>query len=128
MDARTVAIPAEDDSGLEAERSAHFGRAPFFVIARVEDGEVVESHAALNPPRDEVGHGYVAMMLAAAGVTDIITASIGPGMRTRLEMTGVRLWHDADSATAVRAIERLFAGELLPIADGDVHGHRSSDR
>lgn len=128
MDARVVAVPVEDDTGLGSERSAHFGRAPFFAIVRVEDGAIGESRIALNPPGDEVGHGYVAMMLASAGVTDIITASIGPGMRTRLEMTGVRLWHDSDSATAARAVERLFAGELLPIADRDVHGHRPSDR
>ncbi len=35
-----IAIPAEDDKGLESKVSGHFGRAKYFVFVDVEENQI----------------------------------------------------------------------------------------
>ena len=46
---RLIAIAAEDDRGLDGEVSAHFGRCPAYVLARVSDGQIGEAKVSRTP-------------------------------------------------------------------------------
>lgn len=122
---RTVAIPCESSDGLDALRSAHVGRAPFFVLVRIaEDGSLGPARIERNPADESSGHGVVAAMLVGEAVTDLVVEGIGEGMRTRLVPAGVRIWRDTRSETAGDAARALAAGVLAPLAEADVHpGH-----
>jgi len=51
-----IAIPAEDDKGLESNVSGHFGRAKYFVFVDVEDNEI-KGHEVVEVPFEEHGPG-----------------------------------------------------------------------
>ena len=45
---RRIAIPIDEDKGLDSLTSPHFGRAPYFALIDVEEGKVVGFHAKEN--------------------------------------------------------------------------------
>ncbi len=47
-----IAIPAEDNRGLESNVSRHFGRAKYFVFVDVEEGKT-ENAEVVEVPFDE---------------------------------------------------------------------------
>jgi len=119
-----VAIPCEEGKDLDAERSAHFGRAPAFALVRLERDSIAAWWIAPNPATFASGHGAVATMLLDEGVTDVVTAGIGVGMYQRLAREGVLVWREQDAATVASAIEALIEGRAVPVAESDLHeGH-----
>lgn len=51
-----IAIPAEDDRGLESSVSGHFGRARYFVFVDIEGNEI-KGHEVVEVPFEEHGPG-----------------------------------------------------------------------
>lgn len=121
----TVAVPSELPGGLTAHRSTHVGRARAFTLIDVgHDGSIGQVRVLVNPADDTSSHGVVATMLVHEAVTDLVVEGIGEGMRTRLVPAGVRIWHDASSATVLDAVRAVAAGLLAPLGEGHVHpGH-----
>ncbi len=46
-----VAVPIEDNKGLDSKISPHFGRAAFFIIARTRNGDIIDYKILENPAR-----------------------------------------------------------------------------
>ncbi len=126
MDRAIVAVPSQTPAGLEAPRSSHFGSAPYFIVAQVEQGRITHVRAISNQSDTQGGHGQIARALIEDGLTDIITAGIGQGMRSKADSAGVNIWIDRDSPSVGEAIAGLLAGSLPRATDADVHaGHRA---
>ncbi|USH00131.1 NifB/NifX family molybdenum-iron cluster-binding protein [Thermococcus argininiproducens] len=51
-----IAIPAEDDKGLESNVSRHFGRAKYFVFVDLENGKIKNTEV-VEVPFDKHGPG-----------------------------------------------------------------------
>ncbi len=51
-----IAIPAEDNRGLESSVSRHFGRAKYFVFVDIEDNEI-KGYEVVEVPFEEHGPG-----------------------------------------------------------------------
>jgi hypothetical protein len=51
-----IVIPAEDGNGLNARLSEHFGRAPYFIIVELEDGNI--SNVQVVPNESEHFGGF----------------------------------------------------------------------
>jgi predicted Fe-Mo cluster-binding NifX family protein len=51
-----IAVPSVDDRGLESEMSAHFGRAPYYTLVDVENGEIT-GYKVVKCPFSEHGPG-----------------------------------------------------------------------
>lgn len=80
-----VGIPTDDGTAV----SEHFGRSRHFLIARLENGKLVERTLVENPHNkesdDAVGHGRVLKMLTDNKVTKVICSNLGPRMVDNLE-------------------------------------------
>lgn len=118
-----VAIPSQDPNGLSAERSEHFGRAPYFVVAETAAGGLISVRTIENPTSEAAAHARVTGALAKAGVTDVLVADIGSGMRGSLGAAGVRIWHDSSSATVRQSLEAFVSGSLDPLGDDETRSH-----
>jgi len=45
-----IGVAAEDESGLEAEISMHFGRCPYYIILEADDRKIREPVAVIRNP------------------------------------------------------------------------------
>jgi len=79
-----VGIPTND--GLTV--SEHFGRSKYFLVAKVENGSLIEKNLIENPHNkekdDQVGHGMILKMLTDNKVGKVICTNLGPRMLDNL--------------------------------------------
>ena len=82
-----IAIPCENAS-LDADVSMHFGRAPFFAIIDVRDGEIVNVEFVRNPFEEHMP-GQIPRFLHSLGVNVIIAYGMGVKARMFFESFGI---------------------------------------
>ncbi|MDO8914536.1 MAG: NifB/NifX family molybdenum-iron cluster-binding protein [Coriobacteriia bacterium] len=105
-----IAVPTEGEGGLEAPRSAHFGRADSFTVVDVVDGAVASASVLVNGPHEHGGCGAIVQRLAAAGVGAVIAGGMGGGPRSAFAAAGIPVYFDAVSRTPREAVEAYLAG------------------
>ncbi len=79
MDKIKIAISAKGNN-LDGEVSDVFGRSPYFIIAKVENGEIKGTEIIENKSADQMGGAGIstAQMVAEKDVKIIITGNVGP--------------------------------------------------
>ena len=75
---RLIAIAAEDDRGMNAEVSAHFGRCPFYVLADIDSGSITGSRVVANPHFGAHQPGVMPDYIRSLGADVIIAGGMGP--------------------------------------------------
>ena len=74
-----VALATDDDRGLEAVLSHHFGRCPYYVLVDIQDNKVKEVSSVKNPAYDSHGQpGEVPSFINSLGAHVIISGGMGP--------------------------------------------------
>ena len=74
-----VALATDDDRGLEAVLSHHFGRCPYYVLVDIQDNKVKEVSSVKNPAYDSHGQpGEVPSFINSLGAHVIIAGGMGP--------------------------------------------------
>lgn len=84
----------------------HFGHTRTFKLYEVRDGAIA---AAQLVDAGGAGHGALADMLRALGVTDLICGGMGAGARTALREAGIDV-HAGVRGAADAAVAQLLAG------------------
>ncbi|RKQ63367.1 putative Fe-Mo cluster-binding NifX family protein [Thermovibrio guaymasensis] len=82
-----VAVPLEGSSGLDSPVCEHFGRAPYFALITVKDGEVEVD--IFENPIVEHSAGAIPQMLAEQGVNRVIATRIGEKARAFFNQLGI---------------------------------------
>ena len=75
---KRIAVAAEDDGGLQANVSAHFGRCPYYTMVEVEGKEITLSYRVENPFQNSHGsEGEVPNFIRSQGADVIIAGGMG---------------------------------------------------
>jgi len=75
---KRIAVAAEDDRGLEANVSAHFGRCPYYTMVEVEGNKMTLSYNVENPFYGAHGDpGQVPTFIRDQGADVIISGGMG---------------------------------------------------
>jgi predicted Fe-Mo cluster-binding NifX family protein len=106
-----VCIPVTSDEGLKSPVSAHFGSAPFFMLADDEGGELrtIANQDLIH------AHGQCQPLAAIQGerVDAIVVGGIGAGALAKIQAAGVKvLWSDHPT---VEATLLALGGPGLPL-------------
>ncbi len=123
-DTHKIAVPTNGIGGLDASRSAHFGRADSFTIVDVADGAIVGENTLINPPHVHGGCGTTVAMLARAGVTAAIVVGMGGGPLAAMNANGMTPLFDDESATPRAAVDAFLSGRVVVFGgDNTCRGH-----
>lgn len=114
-----VAIPSEDERGVDSPVDQHFGRAPVYTIVDT-DTDAVET--VENDSHHFGGSGHPPEIVADAGAEVVVAGGIGRGAVTRFEDRGIPVYRGA-TGTVAEAIEDWEADALEQVGPEDVHGH-----
>ncbi|WP_461863875.1 NifB/NifX family molybdenum-iron cluster-binding protein [Thermococcus sp.] len=71
-----IAIPAEDNTGLESRVSGHFGRAKYFVFVDIE-GDRIKGAEIVEVPFDEHGPGDLPNFIKEHGGEVVLAYGMG---------------------------------------------------
>jgi predicted Fe-Mo cluster-binding NifX family protein len=88
-----LAIPSIGIKGMREVVSPVFAKAPVFTVIDIVEGEVKELRKEKNPASDlKQGSGPIAAKnLKDMGVDVIVTGEMGPGARTLMEISGIKV-------------------------------------
>ncbi len=116
-----VTIPLEEPKE-DSPLSKHFGRAEYFLIAKVMKGKVKEKKVIKNPVLEESGKGPMKEFLKGArlaefmvrkeGVTDLITTNIGELAFSLFLRHRILVWKGDPAANALENLEKFCSNEL----------------
>ena len=97
----------------------HFGKTETFKVYEVEDNKVVSSEVIGS---NGTGHGALAGLLAAQGISVLICGGIGGGAQTALAEAGIEVYSGAQGNTD-EAVEAYLKGELTSAGTTCDHHH-----
>ncbi len=119
-----IAVATEDNRGLEAVISQHFGRCPYYVLVEVDNGETGEVKALENPFYGSHGQpGEVPAFIKSTGAHVIIAGGMGPNAIGFFEQFGIQVVTGV-SGMVQEAIKLFLSGRIQsasPCRDNDPH-------
>jgi len=120
-----IAVTAETDQGLDSLVAQHFGHAPYFVLAQLENGEIKTAEAIPNPYAEAHEPGQIPAFIHQQGAEVIISGGMGGRAIAFFEEMGVKTATGA--AGTVREALRAYRQGTLPAAaacaESASHGH-----
>lgn len=121
-----VVVTAENDAGLKAPVSGHFGHSPYFSVIELIDGKVEKVKPRPNPHAVDHKPGQVPTFVKDLGAEVIITGGMGENAAKIFEKFGIQAFAGAEG-TVEQALAAYIAGELSTAKacahDGHGHGH-----
>lgn len=118
-----LAIPSESPDGLASMRSGHFGHAPYFTVATIEDGAVTAVESVKNVDHDEQGCGGVIDYVISLDVDGILTVGMGRPPLTRFTQAGITVYSEHETPLVQGALDRFVAGEVDEMSIDDACSH-----
>jgi len=109
-----IAISCQDYS-LESIIDQRFGRCKYFLIADIENNQIIKTEAVLNQGAEQ-GHGAgikASEQIGELGVNAVITGDLGPNATNVLKKLGIKSYHA--SGKAKDAINDLIDNKLEEI-------------
>ena len=123
-----VAVSADDDRGLEAVVSSHFGRCPYYVLVDLEEQEVEAARVVANPFFGQHRPGQVPGFIRSQGADVMLTGGMGGRAVAFFEQYGIVPVTGA-AGTVRRTLEQYLGGELQgaePCTESVAHGHEEA--
>jgi predicted Fe-Mo cluster-binding NifX family protein len=75
---KRIAFTSEENTGLNAQMSMHFGRCPYYIIVDVEGKEIKKVEAVANPYFNNHTPGVVPQFINELKANVIIAGGMGP--------------------------------------------------
>ncbi|WP_270405226.1 NifB/NifX family molybdenum-iron cluster-binding protein [Candidatus Collinsella stercoripullorum] len=110
-----VIIPVENELGLAAPRSGHFGHAAYFTVATIDNGEVTSVETIKNVDHDQAGCAGVIDFALSQNVDAIIATGMGMPPFTRFTAAGVTVYAERETPLAGDVLAKFVAGEVSPM-------------
>lgn len=104
----TVAAPGD----LSVAMDPHFGRAPAFLYADADTGELIESVPNASVSADHGAGTSSATTMSQAGVSAVISGHFGPKALQALQALGIEMYRAPEGLSAQEALDRFGRGEL----------------
>ena len=118
-----IAIPVENQDGLEAPIAEHFGRAPFFAVVDLDEkGKVASIKTEANTGEHHGGTGHPHENLLALKPNVIVACGMGPGGLASFQNAGVNVLK-ATERTVQEVVAQFKAGKLEKLTGGCEHAH-----
>ncbi|HOG48274.1 MAG TPA: NifB/NifX family molybdenum-iron cluster-binding protein [Anaerolineae bacterium] len=120
-----IAVSVEDERGLDAAVSPHFGRCPYYALVDVEGREVKALRTVANPFYGNHQPGQVPGFIHQQGADVMLTGGMGGRAVAFFEQFGIEPVTGA-SGTVRCALEAYLGGQLhgaAPCHESVEHGH-----
>ncbi len=107
-----IAIPAEDDRGLESNVSGHFGRAKYFVFVDIEDNEI-KDHKVVEVPFEEHGPGDLPGFVKEHGGEVVLAYGMGQRAVGFFNQLGIQVVTGAYGP--IKDVVKAFIEQILEV-------------
>jgi len=86
-----IAIPSNDNKGLEGYIGEHFGRVAYYVFVDIKDNKIINVEVEENPSAMSHAAGQIPQYLKSRGVDVVIAMGMGFRARQWFEQLGIKV-------------------------------------
>ncbi len=122
MENGRIAIPSNDQSGLEGTRSGHFGHCDVFTLVDVENSEIKKVSILQNQEHVQGGCMVPVNLLSENRVTALVVGGIGMRPLMGFRQVGIDVFHDDQRPEIEPVVMDLIQGNLTEIRNDQVCG------
>jgi predicted Fe-Mo cluster-binding NifX family protein len=119
-----VIVPVAGQNGLDAKLAEHFGRAPYYAVVDINDGEVVDVKTVANTGEHAGGTGQAHDKILELKPNAIIVYGMGPRGLNTFQDAGVAVLK-ANSDIVRNVIAAYKDNTLQELTEGCAHAHHS---
>ena len=113
-----IVIPTSNESGLDAQLSEHFGRAPFFTVVDLnEEGHVIDQKTIANESEHFGGEGHPPDRILQFKPHALVTYGMGPRALTIFQEAKVAVLR-TNASTVREVIAAYNKNELEELTEG----------
>ena len=116
-----VAIPSDDDAGLESIRSGHFGKCNYYTLVDIADEEIVAVQTMKNGGHVVGGCDVPVRLLKSWDVNKVVVAGIGGRPLAGFLQQGIQVYSGLGD-TVSETVLAYNQGQLGPIRQDQVCG------
>ncbi len=116
-----IAIPADSDKGLDAQRSGHFGKCAYYILIDINDNQIQQVTPLLNGGHTQGGCFAPVMLLNGNHVKKLIVAGIGGRPLEGFRETGIEVYAGVGQ-TVGETVDLFLNDKLAPISNDQVCG------
>ena len=117
-----IAVPSNENGGMEGTRSGHFGHCDVFTLVDVEGGEIKQITTVPNQSHVQGGCMVPVNLLAEHKVNALIVGGIGMRPLMGFKQAEIDVYYDVERQEIKPVVEDLIAGKLPIISDDQVCG------
>jgi len=110
-----VVIPVADEDGRRL--SEHFGRAPYFAVIEIAEGQIIDREVIPNTSEHFGGYGRPPDRLLSLQPDAVIAVGMGPRALSRFQEAGVAVLQ-AEGLDVEENLRRLLEGSLRELTEG----------
>jgi predicted Fe-Mo cluster-binding NifX family protein len=107
-----VVFPTDENMGYLSRRGAHFGKAKFYTIVTLEEGEIVDVECITNPGHGAGVCGNAVSNILALNPDALVVGGIGASPAEGFARAGLDVYVDQSSPTVEASIADFTAGKL----------------
>jgi predicted Fe-Mo cluster-binding NifX family protein len=122
MENGRIAIPSNNQGGLDGTRAGHFGHCDVFTLVDVENNEIKEVSILQNQEHVQGGCMVPVNLLSENRVTALVVGGIGMRPLMGFRQVGIDVYHDAEREQIKPVVEDLILGKLTEITNDQVCG------
>lgn len=116
-----LAIPADSEAGLQAQRSGHFGKCAYYTLIDIKDQEIQQVVAMKNGGHVQGGCSAPVILLNTNHVNKLIVAGIGGRPLQGFRETGIEVYAGIGE-TVQESVDLFLNDQLAPISNDQVCG------
>jgi predicted Fe-Mo cluster-binding NifX family protein len=117
-----IAIPSNEQGGLDGTRAGHFGHCDTFTFVDVEEGQITNVSTLQNKEHAQGGCMVPVNLLSDNKVNALIVGGIGMRPLMGFRQVGIDVYHDAEHTDIKPVVEDMIAGKLTEISNDQVCG------
>ena len=107
-----LVFPTDENMGYLSRRGAHFGKANFYTVITLEDGNIADVEGVANPGHSGGACGNAVTNILSLNPDALIVSGIGGSPAQGFAKAGLDLYFDRASATVEESIDMFIKGEL----------------
>jgi predicted Fe-Mo cluster-binding NifX family protein len=108
---RSIAVAAEDETGLDGQVAGHFGRCQACVVVETSGGQIEGSRVVPNPHAQAHQPGQMPRFIQGLGVDAILAGGMGPRAINMFAQAGIDVATGL-TGTVRDVVESYLRGEL----------------
>lgn len=106
-----ICVPSLDQEGLKSKISQHFGKTPYFVLIKYEDGKIENVQVLESQAKHTGGSMTPGEFIANSGAKTLLCGNLGPKAVQMLQNAGIEVFTGA-SGTVIEALQDWAEGKL----------------